>query len=134
MGVVVHQAEVLFRSPEMALRYLPEGPSVYGPNRMSWVAIQHGFDADVGSLNVLDTRSLTNTTVNLPGRPGFAFPTRSSMTWLIGLERQLGLYDIQSESWQVLVDGIDDVFFGCGTWSRGRSAGHPRLAWSRRFS
>ena len=108
MGVVVHQAEVLYRSPEVGLRYLPEGPAVCGPNRMSWVAIQHGSDARVGSLNILDTRSLNNTTVDLPGRPGFAFPTRSSMTWLIGLERQLGLYDLQSESWEVLVDGIDD--------------------------
>ncbi|MEE3371629.1 MAG: SMP-30/gluconolactonase/LRE family protein [Planctomycetota bacterium] len=92
----------------MALRYLPEGPSVCGPNQVSWVAIQHGADARVGSLNVLDTSSKANKTVNLPGRPGFAFPTRSPVTWLIGLERELGLYDLQSESWRVLVDGIDD--------------------------
>lgn len=108
MAVVIHQAEVLYRSPEMALRYLPEGPCVCGPNRVSWVAIQHGPAARCGSLNVLDTRSQTNKTVSLPGRPGFAFPTRLPMTWLIGLERQLGLYDLQAESWQVLVDGIDD--------------------------
>ena len=108
MGVLIHQAEVLYRSPKMALRYLPEGPSVCGPNQVSWVAIQHGVDARVGSFNVLDTRSKANKTVNLPGRLGFAFPTRSPMTWLIGLERELGLYDLQSESWRVLVDGIDD--------------------------
>ena len=108
MTVSIHEAEVLYRSEEEKLRYLPEGPCACGLDQVSWVAIQHGPDARIGSLNVLDTRLRTNKAFNLPGRPGFAFPTRLPTTWLIGLERQLGLYNLQEDSWRVLVDGIDD--------------------------
>ena len=108
MPVPVCDAELLFRPEDQRLRYLPEGPCACGRNRLSWVAIQHGPDAKSGSLNMLDTRTRTNQTIDLAGRPGFAFPTRLPTTWVIGLERQLGLLNVQIDSWTVLVDGIDD--------------------------
>ena len=108
MPVPVCDAELLFRPEDQRLRYLPEGPCACGRNRLSWVAIQHGPAAKFGSLNVLDTRTRTNQTIDLAGRPGFAFPTRLPTTWVIGLERQLGLLNVQTDSWTVLVDGIDD--------------------------
>ncbi len=49
-----YTAEVLYRPEREDLRFLPEGPYSRSDGRFSWVAIQHGADANHGSLNVLE--------------------------------------------------------------------------------
>jgi sugar lactone lactonase YvrE len=80
------------------LRYLPEGPRVLrnmaGNTALGWVAIQHGADATVGSINVLDLTSGQNQSFLLPGRPGFFAETVQPGLVLIGLERRLVYFDL----------------------------------------
>jgi len=120
--------EVLFRPESDALRFLPEGPYTNPAGGVSWVGIQHGADAVTGSLNLL-SESGENTSFDLPGRPGFAFPTTLPGVFVCGVERQLGLFSTEDGSWTVLADGVDagventiindglvagsDLIFGC---------------------
>ncbi|WP_164101893.1 SMP-30/gluconolactonase/LRE family protein [Candidatus Laterigemmans baculatus] len=101
------EATVLHRPSDAALRFLPEGPYPLGPSRISWVAIQHGADATSGSLNILDLASGENSNYPLPGRPGFAFPCDDGARFLVGCEREIGLFHPPSGDWQLLIDGID---------------------------
>ncbi len=88
------EASVIYRPLQVDLRFLPEGPHDCGSGRVSWVAIQHGAQATVGSLNVLDLESGTNQNYLLAGRPGFAFPTRREGQFVVGLERHVQLFDL----------------------------------------
>ena len=56
---------------------------------MGWVAIQHGADVLTGSLNVLDLATGKNTSMPLPGRPGFFVETTDPGIVLVGIERRL---------------------------------------------
>jgi sugar lactone lactonase YvrE len=87
------QARVLFRPPDPRLAFLPEGPYPCGKERISWVAIQHGATATTGSLNLLDVTRGENRSLDLPGRPGFAFPTNRLDTFVVGMERRICLVD-----------------------------------------
>ncbi len=100
-------AELLFLPDSEALRFLPEGPYSLGSGKFSWVGIQHGSDATFGSLNIFDLSTRTNQSYELPGRPGFARPTSSEGVFIVGCERALGLYNIQSRTWQVIAEGVD---------------------------
>ena len=71
-----YHAELLWRPDDDELAYLPEGPWPLGADSFSWVSIQHGPDETTGSLNVFDAAASTNARFRLPGRPGFAAPTR----------------------------------------------------------
>ena len=66
---------------------------------MSWVSIQHGLESTVGAINVFEFVSGENKTYELPGRPGFAFPTNRADTFVVGCERQLGLFDTKNGDW-----------------------------------
>jgi sugar lactone lactonase YvrE len=101
------ECEILHRPEDPRLGYLPEGPYPIDGNRFSWVSIQHDAQSQIGSLNVFDCRSLTNQSFDLPGRPGFAFVTNRPNQFVIGLERTLGLFDVASQTWQVLAENID---------------------------
>ena len=100
-------AELLYLPDAEAHRFLPEGPTPLGPGRFSWVAIQHGPKASTGSLNIFDVTSRQNQSFNLPGRPGFAKPSSDEQTFLVGCERQLGLFHIGDNTWNVLESNID---------------------------
>ncbi|TWT55160.1 SMP-30/Gluconolaconase/LRE-like region [Rubripirellula amarantea] len=89
------------------LRFLPEGPIPLGDGRFSWVGIQHGSEAKTGSLNVFDLATKKNQRYDLPGRPGFAFPIAGTTKFIVGLERSLGYFNTADQSWEVIVDGID---------------------------
>lgn len=99
-------AEHLFDPGDDLLRFLPEGPYPCGPDRFSWVAIQHGPNGTVGSLNLYDLRSKTNQSYPLPGRPGFAFPTDRGR-FVVGCERQVGIYNPSDGTWAPFIDGVD---------------------------
>jgi sugar lactone lactonase YvrE len=103
----ISEAELLYLPEDESLRFLPEGPTCLGPGRFSWVAIQHGPMATQGSLNIFDVDSRTNQSFALPGRPGFAKPTSQPGTFIVGCERQLGLFRTSDQAWRTLVDGVD---------------------------
>ena len=92
-------ASVVFQPDDSELTYLPEGPSEFSPGVISWVAIQHGGDSQVGSINLLNLSSGENRKHDLPGRPGFAFPTNDPAVFLTGFERQVGFFNIETGEW-----------------------------------
>ncbi|WP_182865774.1 SMP-30/gluconolactonase/LRE family protein [Rhodopirellula sp. JC639] len=90
-----------------ALRFLPEGPYQIAPGVFSWVGIQHGASATCGSLNRYDFATGNNTSQDLPGRPGFAFPCQTPNRFVVGCERSLGYFDVVSGDWKPFCDTID---------------------------
>jgi sugar lactone lactonase YvrE len=101
-------ASILYRPESPELSFLPEGPYSLGNGRISWVAIQHGADSTAGSVNILDLNTGQNKCHQLPGRPGFAFPTDQHGVFVAGVERQLGLFNTESGEWHVINDQIED--------------------------
>lgn len=100
-------AEVLFAHESSELRFLPEGPIALDPGKFSWVAIQHGAEAQHGSLNVFDLSTGTNGCFPLKGRPGFALPCSYPDQFIIGLERRIELFDIRGGKPELLCEGVD---------------------------
>lgn len=103
----ITEARVLYRPTDPRLGFLPEGPYPCGPDRISWVSIQYGPAELTGALNVLDLVSRANTTFELDGRPGFAFATTALNTFIVGLERRLGLLELSDGHWTELQSGVD---------------------------
>ncbi len=99
--------DVLYRPTSSQLAYLPEGPIQCGENQFSWVAIQHGADSTVGSLNLFDLATGENQSFSLPGRPGFALATNRPNAFVVGMERSLGVYDIGRHCWYELAGDVD---------------------------
>lgn len=102
-----YTTDLLFRPDSLEQRFLPEGPYPYGSGKISWVAIQHGADAQHGALNVFDFATSTNDSFILSGRPGFAFPTNRPGTFVVGQEHEVGLFDTQSGSWSPLAGDLE---------------------------
>ena len=103
----IYQTSVLLDPECRQLRFLPEGPIAYGNQGFSWVAIQHAEEATHGSLNVFDWRSRSNSNYDLPGRPGFAFPTEIDEIFVAGLERWVMMVNIATGESTVISDEID---------------------------
>jgi len=101
------ECSVLFRPDSAELRFLPEGPYSLSDEKLSWVGIQHGATSTTGSVNILNLASGTNQSFELPGRPGFAFPTSQPGVFISGVERSLGLFDSATGQWTELVGNID---------------------------
>ena len=106
-GTVVGDLQVLFQPDRPELGYLPEGPIGCGSGEISWVAIQHGPEQSVGSLNVLDPAAGFNRHVELPGRPGFAFPTDDPDVFLVGVERSVCRVHLGSRACEPVSEEID---------------------------
>lgn len=77
-----------------------------GDNKFSWVAIQHGPNQVSGSINVFDLETKQNRSYPLTGRPGFAFPTDQG-NFVVGMERSVGIFNPNTDTFQTLVEGID---------------------------
>ena len=101
------ETEILYRPESAALRFLPEGPYQLPDGRMSWVAIQHGVDSTLGSINILDLETGHNESFALPGRPGFAFPTDQPGVFVTGIERSVGLFDTRNSTWNAFINDVD---------------------------
>src|SRR5664279_6011093 len=86
-------ARPFFRPAAQELRYLPECPLARGGSLL-WISIQYAADRPMGGINVLDLASRENVHHPLPGRPGFIAETADPGVLLVGLERRLGLYDL----------------------------------------
>jgi len=91
--MLIYKTNILHRPSTSELRYLPEGPYSCNQGCISWVAIQNGTDAKVGSLNVLNLERDENESFAMDGRPGFAYPTDVAGVFVVGLERQVKLYN-----------------------------------------
>lgn len=89
----VFTAEPFFDPGNEALRHLPEGPRWLRDGRLGWVAIEHGSGAGRGSFNLLDPATGANETHELEGLPGFFAETVDPHTIVVGLGRELVLYD-----------------------------------------
>ncbi|MBM3785693.1 MAG: SMP-30/gluconolactonase/LRE family protein [Acidobacteria bacterium] len=94
----VFEAQPLFTPPPGALRFLPECPRVLRaePGKLGWVAIQYGADSKEGSFNILDIATGENSVHPLPGRPGFFAETVEPGVIVVGLERDLAMYDYRN--------------------------------------
>jgi len=101
------ETEILYRPESAALRFLPEGPYQLPDGRMSWVAIQHGADSTLGSINILDLETGHNESFALPGRPGFAFPTDQVGIFVTGCERSVGMFDTRTLTWNTFITDVD---------------------------
>ncbi|MGA1995158.1 MAG: SMP-30/gluconolactonase/LRE family protein [Bryobacteraceae bacterium] len=102
-------AEPWYRPSTEELRYLPECPRLLGnfPGDapvLGWVAIEHGPGRGDGSLNLLDLATRLNTSIALPGRPGFFVETTRPGTLLVGMERELVL--VNGSSGEIAKTGI----------------------------
>ena len=100
------EAKLLLTPANTALRFLPEGPYPFAPGKFSWVAIQHGADATVGSINVFDFATGENQSYALPGRPGFAAVTDQG-NFVVGCERTIGIFNPATSQFTPLAEGID---------------------------
>ncbi|MFO0801130.1 MAG: SMP-30/gluconolactonase/LRE family protein [Gemmataceae bacterium] len=103
-------ATVLFTPDEDEDGFLPEGPRpvvLDGREALLWVNIQTAPDATQGALHVRywDTGGTESWT--LPGRPGFALPTDRPGVVLVGLDHQVGTFDLDSYEWAPLVAILD---------------------------
>lgn len=103
----VQDARPLFRPADAGVRFLPEGPCALGEGLFSWVGIQHGADATIGSLHRFNMTTGQDERFDLPGRPGFAFPTTDGRSWVIGLEREIGLFDTVERNWLPFCGPVD---------------------------
>ncbi|MFN6302411.1 MAG: SMP-30/gluconolactonase/LRE family protein [Planctomycetota bacterium] len=107
----VQQVRLLLDPGSEALRFLPEGPYPVDSDRFSWVAIQHGAGATHGSLNIYDFRTASNQSFDLPGRPGFAFPTDRG-NFVVGCERSVGIFSPSKGTWEPFIQGVDSNVSG----------------------
>ncbi len=101
------ECSILLDPQNVELKFLPEGPYPIDDRSFSWVAIQHGRESKLGSLNIFDVPSKTNRTYPLPGRPGFAFPTKKPNQFVVGCERSIGLFDTATSKFTTLAENID---------------------------
>jgi sugar lactone lactonase YvrE len=99
-------AELLYLPPTEAFRFLPEGPYPLGGDRFSWVAIQHGPNSTTGSLHIFDLNTNLDTSYELPGRPGFAFPTQRG-NFVVGCERSVGIFSPTEGTFRPFIRGLD---------------------------
>lgn len=104
------EARVLVHTEEED-RFLPEGPRVVtldGREALLWVNIQTAPNARTGAVHVRYFDDGEQGVWNLRGRPGFAVPTDRPGTVLIGLEKQVGLLDLESNEFTPLATIPDD--------------------------
>ena len=110
--MTVTTMRVLHRPPSAGSRYLPEGPRALARNRLAWLTIQTGRDSNRGELHVLNTLRNECRTWRLPGRPGFLVPSDRDGVFVLGMERQIGVFDTATQRFAPLVEGIDDGVTG----------------------
>jgi sugar lactone lactonase YvrE len=102
----IREARVLHR-PAPGYDYLPEGPRALPDGKLAWITIQRGADATAGALHLLDLATGRNRTFDLPGRPGFALATGEPHVFRLGIERQIGLYDVVSGTFRPILADCD---------------------------
>lgn len=82
--------------------FLPEGPRAITLDdrpALVWVNIQTAPDATQGALHVRYWDTGGTESWVLPGRPGFVLPTSRPGVVLVGLDHQVGTFDLDSYEW-----------------------------------
>ncbi len=112
-------AKTLFRPGHAEWRFLPEGPYACASGKFSWVGIQHGATAVTGSLNLFDMETGRNDHFPLNGRPGFAFPAEDGISWVVGLERHVQLFNTKTGAYADVCgpveEGVEGTIINDGT-------------------
>lgn len=105
MTVPSREAEVFARSDDDEDRFLPEGPrpiTLDGRDALIWVNIQTDPAATRGALHARYFDGDETAVWNLPGRPGFVFPTDRPGTVLVGVGKQVGTLDLETNEFTPL--------------------------------
>lgn len=103
--VPVHMAHVMYAPGSEPERFLPEGPRIVeflGRTAIAWVNIQTAVTSDVGELHFLFQDNSEHRVIPVPGRPGFLFPTNRTNTVMLGLSKEVGLFNLVTRDWQPL--------------------------------
>jgi sugar lactone lactonase YvrE len=99
------EARVFVRTDEDEDRFLPEGPrpiTLDGRDALIWVNIQTAPDAARGALHAVYFDNDETGVWNLPGRPGFVFPTDRPGTVFVGVGKQVGTLDLETNEFRPL--------------------------------
>ena len=91
--------------------FLPEGPrsiALDGRDAVIWVNIQTAADAARGALHARFWDDGEYRVWNLHGRPGFVFPTDSPGLVLVGIEKEVGTLDLETNEFTPLARIPDD--------------------------
>lgn len=86
-------------------RYLPEGPRFLQTESqpcVAWVNIQTSPEAVSGNICLRTWNGPTLTVYQLDRRPGFLLPTTDPNHLLVGMEHQVGMFDIRTNNFQPL--------------------------------
>src|SRR5436309_15641928 len=98
-AVPTRAARVFVRFEDDEDRFLPEGPRVvtlYGREALLWVNIQTAPDARSGAVHVRYFDDGEQGVWNLAGRPGFVAPTDRPGIVFVGMEKQVGLLELET--------------------------------------
>ena len=109
-SAVYHEARVYITGDTEEDRFLPEGPRpivLEGRDALLWVNIQTAPDATAGALHLRFWDTAERRVWPLPGRPGFVFPTNRHGVVLIGMGKEVGLYDLARREWHPLATIAD---------------------------
>jgi sugar lactone lactonase YvrE len=82
--------------------FLPEGPRAFsldGRPALLWVNIQTAPDAKQGALHLRYWDTGGTESWSPPGRPGVVIPTDRPGVVFLGMDDQLGLFDLESYEW-----------------------------------
>jgi sugar lactone lactonase YvrE len=104
------QAQILYSMLNEEARFLPEGPRIVtfqGRSALAWVDIQTSIEAKSGIifLRFWDTGEVR--TFPQERRPGFLFPTNRENTLFIGREKEVGLLDLNTNTFHALASISD---------------------------
>jgi sugar lactone lactonase YvrE len=98
------EAAVLHSPTSDADRFLPEGPrivTVESRTALAWVNIQTATDSTVGDVHVRFLNG-EHRTYRQPRRPGFLFPTDRPDTLFVGMEKDVGLLNLVTNTFTSL--------------------------------
>ena len=96
--MTMHQANLLHTPATLNDRYLLEGPRTLG-DALIWVNIQAGASASTGSVWLRDWNTEVVVEHAMPARPGFVFPTNKPNLLIVGCEKVIGTYDLETRDW-----------------------------------
>src|SRR5437879_5354287 len=100
-----HEARVFVRFEDDQDGFLPEGPrsiTLGGREALVWVNIQTAPDATRGAIHARFWDDAEEGVWNLPKRPGFVLPTNSPGIVFIGMEKQLGTLNLETNEFRPL--------------------------------
>jgi sugar lactone lactonase YvrE len=104
-AVPTREARVFVRTEDDEDRFLPEGPravTLDGRDALLWVNIQTAPDARAGAVHARYFDDGEQGVWNLRGRPGFIAPTDRPGTIFVGMEKEVGLLDLETNEFTPL--------------------------------